>query len=58
MLIPQLNQSEAGKPIAWLEIVWSLVLLNQATPDHVSSVLNNEFIEKVLGKSFKSIPKD
>ncbi|CAH0552712.1 unnamed protein product [Brassicogethes aeneus] len=47
VLIPQLNQSEAGKPLIWLDIVWSLVLLNQATIEHISSVLNESFIKLI-----------
>ncbi|KAJ8969212.1 hypothetical protein NQ317_012383, partial [Molorchus minor] len=47
VLIPQLTLSEAGKPIVWLEIVWSLILLNQATAEHISSVLSQEFLDKL-----------
>jgi len=44
VLIPQLTQEEAGKPLVWLEVVWSLILLNQANQEHVTSVLNESFI--------------
>ncbi|XP_050306177.1 FAST kinase domain-containing protein 4 [Anthonomus grandis grandis] len=47
VLVPQLTEEEAGKPGAWLEIVWSLVLLNQANADHLKSVLSEEFINKL-----------
>jgi hypothetical protein len=48
-LLPQLSMSEARKPLVWLNFVWSLVVLNQATPDHVSSVLAQDFVNKIEG---------
>ncbi|CAG9769332.1 unnamed protein product [Ceutorhynchus assimilis] len=45
LLVPQLTQEEAGKPGVWLEIVWSLILLNQANAKHVESVLSDAFID-------------
>lgn len=48
-LIPQFNITEANKPTVWLDIVWSLVLLNQATPEHISSVLDDSFVKKIEG---------
>ncbi|KAF2900520.1 hypothetical protein ILUMI_05669 [Ignelater luminosus] len=46
-LIPQLNITEANRPTIWLDIVWSLVVLNQATPEHISSVLDDSFVKKI-----------
>lgn len=34
----------------WLDIVWSLVLLNLANADQISSVLNPDFVKVVVGK--------
>ncbi|XP_060524160.1 uncharacterized protein LOC132700689 [Cylas formicarius] len=51
---PQLTQSEAGKPIVWLEIVWSLVLLNRASSEQIASVLRSDFINSIIeDNSFK-----
>ncbi|KAH1019141.1 FAST kinase domain-containing protein 4 [Dendroctonus ponderosae] len=50
VLVPQLTQEEAGKPAIWLEVVWSLILLNQASHAHVMSVLNDTFIDKLAEK--------
>ncbi|XP_066248355.1 FAST kinase domain-containing protein 4 [Euwallacea similis] len=47
VLVPQLTPAEAGKPGVWLEIVWSLVLLNQATSEQLKSVLHEAFISKL-----------
>lgn len=47
VLIPQLTQAEAGKPAVWLDIVWSLVLLDQANAEHISSVLTDDFIDSL-----------
>ncbi|XP_066150769.1 FAST kinase domain-containing protein 4 [Euwallacea fornicatus] len=47
VLLPQLTPAEAGRPGIWLEIVWSLVLLNQATCEQLKSVLHEEFINKL-----------
>ncbi|XP_030756831.1 FAST kinase domain-containing protein 3, mitochondrial [Sitophilus oryzae] len=54
LLIPQLTQEEAGKPLIWLDIVWSLVLLNKANKEHFQSVLSEEFISK-LGELSTSV---
>lgn len=35
----------------WLNIVWSLLILKEATPSHVSSVLSEDFIEKIEGST-------
>ncbi|XP_023029568.2 FAST kinase domain-containing protein 4 isoform X1 [Leptinotarsa decemlineata] len=47
VLLPQLTPSEATSPVVWLEIVWSLVLLNKASNEQVSSVLSEEFLKKL-----------
>lgn len=52
VLIPQLTEAEAGKPAVWLDIVWSLVLLNQANAEHISSVLTDDFIDSLECKLF------
>lgn len=54
VLIPQLTQAEAGKPAVWLDIVWSLVLLDQANAEHISSVLTDNFIDSLESKLFCS----
>ncbi|XP_064213833.1 FAST kinase domain-containing protein 4 isoform X1 [Tribolium castaneum] len=47
VLVPQLTISEARKPLVWLDFVWSLVILNQASQSHISSVLAPDFVEKI-----------
>ncbi|KAJ8909663.1 hypothetical protein NQ315_003723 [Exocentrus adspersus] len=47
VIIPQLTPSEASKPLIWLDIVWSLTLLNQASSDHIESVLSTDFLDKL-----------
>lgn len=47
VLVPLLTQEEAGKPSVWLDVVWSLILLNQANADHLKSVLNESFIDSL-----------
>ncbi|KAG5882845.1 hypothetical protein JTB14_022356 [Gonioctena quinquepunctata] len=54
VLLPQLTPPEAALPVVWLEIVWSLVLLNKATNEHISSVLNDTFLHE-LGEQSLSI---
>jgi hypothetical protein len=54
-LLPQLSMSEARKPLVWLNFVWSLVVLNQATPDHVSSVLAQDFVNKIEGSKSSNV---
>ncbi|XP_018570435.1 protein TBRG4 isoform X2 [Anoplophora glabripennis] len=46
-IIPQLTPSEASKPLVWLDIVWSLMLLNQANHEHISSVLSSNFLDRL-----------
>lgn len=47
VFIPQLHIADSPKLSAWLDIVWSLVVLNRATSEHIASVLEPEFIEKL-----------
>lgn len=35
----------------WLNIVWSLLVLNEATSAHISSVLTESFIDTIEGSS-------
>ncbi|XP_046824937.1 FAST kinase domain-containing protein 4 [Vespa crabro] len=35
----------------WLDYVWSLTILNRVTTEHVSSVLNKNFVESILSES-------
>ncbi|XP_043674209.1 FAST kinase domain-containing protein 4 isoform X1 [Vespula pensylvanica] len=37
----------------WLDYVWSLTILNRVSTKHVSSILNNEFVNSILSKSEK-----
>lgn len=46
---PQLMHTEASNPLEWLDVVWSLVLLNIASEQQVSSVLNEDFVNSVIG---------
>ncbi|CAG9824055.1 unnamed protein product [Phaedon cochleariae] len=47
LFLPQLTPSEAGKSSVWLEVVWSLVLLNKATDEHISSILDPMFLKQL-----------
>lgn len=47
----QLTVSEAVKPIVWLNHVWSLVLLDQATHETISGVLEPGFLKKLEGNT-------
>ncbi|XP_063906991.1 FAST kinase domain-containing protein 4 [Zophobas morio] len=49
VLLPQLSLSEARKPPVWLNYVWALVVFNQASPSHLSSVLAPDFVSKFEG---------
>ncbi|KAK9693132.1 FAST kinase-like protein, subdomain 1 [Popillia japonica] len=46
-LLPQLSQTDAPKPIVWLDLVWSLVLLNRATPELINTIFSKEFISSL-----------
>lgn len=42
-------ESEASKSdIMWLDVVWSLAVLNMATPAHFESVLSTDFYNQIL----------
>lgn len=56
VLIPQLQEAEISRPITWLKFVWSLVVLNLAKPEHISSVLSENFINKIDHDRKSSIP--
>ncbi|KAK4883062.1 hypothetical protein RN001_006381 [Aquatica leii] len=56
VLIPQLKEAEISKPTVWLDFVWSLVVLNQAKPEHVSSVLRDDFIKKLEPDDNMNVP--
>lgn len=48
-LIPQLNIEDATKSTVWVDLVWSLVVLNLAKPNHIESVLKPDFISRLKG---------
>lgn len=49
LLVPKLTQDAIPSDATWLDVVWSLVVLRQATANHVSSVLKPELYKKLLG---------
>lgn len=51
VLLPQLNIADVPKLSIWLDTIWSLVLLNKATEDQISSVLAPDFIKKLQDDS-------
>ena len=48
VMLPYLTVKDVPHPAAWLDIVWSLVVLNKALPKHVASVLDQEFHSKLV----------
>ncbi|KAF5277416.1 hypothetical protein FQA39_LY06229 [Lamprigera yunnana] len=56
VIISQLKESEICKASMWLDFVWSLVVLNQANSEHISSVLTEEFLKKVEYDDAVNIP--
>lgn len=56
VLIPQVQEAEISSCITWLKFVWSLVVLNLAKPQHISSVLSENFITKIDQDRKSSIP--
>jgi len=46
-LLPHVTVQDVPSPSVWLEVVWSLVVLDRATPQHVASVLDPEFFMKL-----------
>ncbi|XP_018334275.2 uncharacterized protein LOC108743267 isoform X2 [Agrilus planipennis] len=47
VFVSQLSQKDALKLSTWLDFVWSLVVLEQATDKHIESVLTDSFTQKV-----------
>lgn len=49
---------EVNNYYTWLDVVWSLIVLNKAESDHLTTVLSSDFISKVLqqiGKRFNKL---
>nr|CAD7199023.1 unnamed protein product [Timema douglasi] len=47
VLLKHLTVAAVPNSVAWLDVVWSLVVLDRATPQHVTSVLSPEFLAKL-----------
>jgi len=47
VLLPHVTAQDMPNPSLWLDVVWSLVVLDRATPRHVASVLDPEFYMKL-----------
>nr|CAD7438424.1 unnamed protein product [Timema bartmani] len=47
VLVKHLTVAAVPNPVAWLDVVWSLVVLDRATAQHVTSVLSPEFLAKL-----------
>ncbi|XP_034940047.1 FAST kinase domain-containing protein 4 [Chelonus insularis] len=43
-LIAPLNITDMTTSLEWIDVVWALSILNRASPQHLESVLNNQFI--------------
>lgn len=43
-----LKPSDVKNAQLWLDVVWSLAILNEMKPVHVGSVLNQEFLDRLL----------
>lgn len=49
VILPQLLQpTDAGNSQAWLDLVWSLVILNRAKPDQIAKILNPDFANQFV----------
>jgi len=46
-LLPHVTVQDVPNPSVWLDVVWSLVVLDRATPQHMASVLDPEFCMKL-----------
>jgi len=46
-LLPHVTVQDMPSPSVWLDVVWSLVVLDRATLQHVASVLDPEFYMKL-----------
>ncbi|XP_075976149.1 FAST kinase domain-containing protein 4 isoform X2 [Anticarsia gemmatalis] len=51
-----LKEEEMAKSSSWLDLVFSLLTLNQATKSHLESTLRPEFIDKLLSAGEIPIP--
>ncbi|XP_069674964.1 FAST kinase domain-containing protein 4 [Periplaneta americana] len=47
-ILPHVTMQDVPNPSSWLDIVWSLVVLDRATPQHVASVLDPGFCSKLV----------
>jgi hypothetical protein len=47
MMLPHVTVQDMPNPSVWLDVVWSLVVLDRATPQHVASVLDPQFCMKL-----------
>lgn len=47
ILLPHVTVQDMPNPSVWLDVVWSLVVLDRATAQHVASVLDPEFYVKL-----------
>lgn len=46
-ILPMLNRDTASSNSQWLTVVWSLAILGLANPNHIESVLNEEFLKSL-----------
>ena len=51
------TRKETAKEVMWLNIVWSMTILNKAPHKCWASVLTTEFYNRLLCKFNKSYPK-
>ena len=51
MILPHVSAQDVPYPAAWLDIVWSLVVLGKALPKQVASVLDSEFHSKLINST-------
>ncbi|XP_057339049.1 FAST kinase domain-containing protein 4 [Microplitis mediator] len=54
-LVYSLKEIDMIRPSEWLDIVWALTTLNHVSSEHISSVLNDKFINK-LGDRDQEVP--
>ncbi|KAJ9598378.1 hypothetical protein L9F63_010900 [Diploptera punctata] len=48
VILPHISSKDVPHPAAWLDIVWSLVVLDKASSKHIASVLDSEFHNKLI----------